>query len=106
MWRNGESRRISPIIGSGSGKAYRVDLRCVSGGSQSRKTQMEGVYFETGSRELYWCEISPLHSASLWSKRQCGIVSGWWLIVGRSHFDAYRDSSMALRMTSRGIGGY
>lgn len=63
MWRNGESRRISPIIGSDSGKAYRVDLRCVSGGSQSRKTQMEGVYFETGSRELYWCEIFPLHSA-------------------------------------------
>lgn len=29
----GKSRRISPIIGSGSGKAYRVDLRCVSGGS-------------------------------------------------------------------------
>lgn len=36
----GKSRRISTIIGSGSGKAYRVDLRCVSGGSHKRNTQM------------------------------------------------------------------
>lgn len=36
----GKSRRISPIIGSGAGKAYRVNLRFVSGGSHKRNTQM------------------------------------------------------------------
>lgn len=57
--------RILLIVDSGSGKAYRMDFRCVSGGSHKRNTQMVQILRLTDGNCI---GMRFLHSASLQSK--------------------------------------
>ena len=57
--------RILLIVDSGSGKAYRMDFRCVSGGSHKRNTQMVQILRLTDGNCI---GMRFLHSASLRSK--------------------------------------
>lgn len=57
--------RILLIVDSGSGKAYRMDFRCLSGGSHKRNTQMVQILRLTDGNCI---GMRFLHSASLQSK--------------------------------------
>lgn len=57
--------RILLIVDSGSGKAYRMDIRCVSGGSHKRNTRRVLILRLTAGNCI---GMRFLHTASLRSK--------------------------------------